>query len=188
MTPDKHSAPKVLGAIAIGVAVGVVTHSWGWGIGSFAMAMFLVVWVADWIFGNRPSGESVAGEELDGLLDKLEAIGRTKAGLPMSERSWCNSLGLHVQLKEAAGITRLEAGDIRHARLDAWRDPSRSGLLWSIRKLERGDWERLVNPTLDIAVFLDSRRSPGGLSDRDRDSLRDAVALFDETGELDLPW
>ncbi len=183
MTPEKHYLTKVIGAMVIGVIVGFISQSWWWGIGFFLIAMFLVVWVVDWVSGSLPKGELVLDDELEQLLHKLEMIGRIKGELPLSERAWFASLGLYVQLREAGGMARLQAGEKEQIKVDAWMDYSKSGSRWFVRQLERGDWERLVNPTLDIASFLDAHAFRGEISDEDHEALEKVITAFKETGE-----
>jgi len=46
---------KLLVAIIAAIFIGIIVDSWVWSIGTFLIAMFLFIWVADWIFGG-PSG------------------------------------------------------------------------------------------------------------------------------------
>jgi hypothetical protein len=187
MTPERHYLPRIIIALITGVIVGFITQSWWWGSGSFAIAIFLVVWVAGWVYGSLPKGEIVIDDELGQLLHKLETIGRIKDELALSERGWYSILGLYVLLRETGGVARLQAGEKEHIRVDATIDYSKSGSRWFMSKLERGDWERLINPTLDIAVFLDSHAFKGSISEEDTEALKKAITMFQDTGECALP-
>ena len=122
MTISSHPWMKLLVAIIAAIVVGIILDSWGWGIATFFIAMFLFVWVADWIFGGSIKGKVEVTKELDFLLDRLQLIGNKKNELPLNARGWCNSLGLFVQLREMGNITRLQVGDKYHSQIDAWLD------------------------------------------------------------------
>ena len=107
MTISSHPGIKLLVSVIVAIVVGVTLDSWGWGIAAFSIAMFLFIWVADWIFGGPIKGKIEVTEELDFLLDRLQLIGNKKNELPLNARGWCNSLGLFVQLREMGNMTRL---------------------------------------------------------------------------------
>jgi hypothetical protein len=182
MTISSHPWIKLLVAIIAAIVVGIILDSWSWGIATFFIAMFLFIWVADWIFGGPIKGKVEVNDELEELLNKLETIGNIKNELPFTSRGWCNSLGLFVQLREKGGLSRLEAGDDKYrSQIDAWRDYS---LGWKVKKYNPGDWEKLVNPTLDIANWLSTW---GGLPEEYMDSFNRAVEVFRKEGHLKLP-
>jgi hypothetical protein len=183
MTISSHPGIKLLVAVIAAIVVGVILDSWGWGIATFFIAMFLFIWVASWIFGGPIKGKVEVNDELEELLDKLERIGKVKNELPFNARGWCNSLGLFVQLREMAGQARLQAGGKYDSQIDAWLDYS-SSTEWKVKKYNRGDWEKLVDPTLDIADWLSIH---GGLPEEQVDAFNDAIAAFWKEGNLKLP-
>ena len=199
MTISSHPWIKLLVAIIAAIVVGNLSNSWGWGIGTFFIAMFLFIWVASWIFGGPIKGKIEVTKELDFLLDRLQLIGNKKNELPLNARGWCNSLGLFVQLREMGNMTRLQAGDKYHSQIDAWLDFSPgadntfsppgsdsifSSSFWKVKKYNPGDWEKLVDPTLDIASWLGIH---GGLPEEYMDSFNRAVEVFKKEGHLELP-
>jgi len=187
MTISSHPWIKLLVAVIAAIVVGIMLDSWGWGIATFFIFMFIVIWVADWIFGGPIKGKVEVTDELNNLLEKLERIGNIKNHLPFDQRGWCNSLGLFVQFREKGGLSRLEAGDGKYrSRIDAWEEGSsiESGLEWKVKKYNPGDWEKLVNPTLDIALWLLER---GGLPEEYMDSFSRAIEVFKKEGHLKLP-
>jgi hypothetical protein len=92
-----------------------------------------------------------------------------------------------VQFREKGNLARLEAGDGKYrSRIDAWEEGSsiESGLEWKVKKYEPGDWEKLVDPTYEIAMWLLER---GGLPEEYMDSFNRAVQVFKKEGHLKLP-
>ncbi len=190
MTISSHPWIKLLVAIIAAIVVGVILDSWGWGIATFFIIMFIFIWVASWIFGGDIKGKVEVTDELEELLNKLETIGDTKNTLPLNTREWCNSLGLYVQLREIArGMTdmaRLRAGERNYSRIDAWKEQHsiEFGTKWKVKKYNSGDWEKLVDPTLEIANWLSTC---GGLSEEYVDSFNRAIEVFKREGQLKLP-
>jgi len=196
MTISSHPWIKLLIAIIAGIVVGIILDSWGWGIATFFIFMFIFIWVASWIFGGPIKGKIEVTEELDFLLDRLQLIGNKKNELPLNARGWCNSLGLYVQLREKGGLSRLQAGDKYHSQIDAWRDDSnlqfyleevaRTGVSrrWIVKKYNPSDWEKLVNPTFDIANWLTTY---GGFPKEHADAFNIAIEMFKKEGHLELP-
>ncbi len=116
------------------------------------------------------------------LLEVLQEIGQIKNNLPLNQRGWCNELGLFVQLREAMGMARLQAGGKYRSQLDAWRDSL--GEPWRIKKYNPGNWERLVDPTLQLTRWLGDRQGlPGGVEGDFHSSIR----MFQTTDVLHLP-
>ncbi len=182
MTISSHPWIKLLVAIVAAIVVGIVLDSWIWGVATFSILMFIFIWVASWIFGGPMKGKVEVNDELEELLNKLETIGNIKNEFPFTSRGWCNSLGLFVQLREKGGLLRLEAGDDkRRSQIDAWRNDS---LEWKVKKYNQGNWEKLVDPTLDIANWLSTW---GGLPEEYMDSFNRAVKVFKKEGHLKLP-
>jgi len=180
-----HPQIKLILAIIIAIVVGIITDSLGWGIGSFFIAIFFFIWVWSWVFGSPFQSKVELTEDLETLIDKLEQIGRYKNSLPMNARGWVNSLGLYVQYREAASLGRLEAGsNARRSDLDATVDFSSGSFDWKVKKYNSGDWEDLVNPTFDIALWLDSY---GGLPESSAATFQKAIDRYHQTGELELP-
>ena len=174
---------KLLLAIIAAVIVGIVLDSWVWGIATFIILMFIFIWVASWIFGGSIKGKVKVDDELKELLDKLHEIGSIKNQLPNKSRDWFNSLGLYVQKREMGDLIRLQAGDKLHFRIDAWLDDIFSDD-WKVKKYQAGDWENLVDPTLEIAHWL---RIHGGLPKEYEYSFDRAIQLFNKEGHLELP-
>jgi hypothetical protein len=181
---------KLLVAVIAAIVAGITLHSWGWGIATFFILMFIFIFVASWIFGGSIRGKVEVDDELEFLLVKLETIGNIKNELPFNARGWCNSLGLFVQFREKGNLARLEAGDGKYrSQIDAWLDyspgtewPPQSK--WKVKKYNRGDWEKLVNPTLDLATWLSTH---GGLPAEYTDFFNTAVQMFKKEGHLELP-
>jgi hypothetical protein len=199
MTISSYPWIKLLVAIIAAIVVGIISNSWGWGIATFFIFMFIFIWVASWIFGGSIKGKVEVTEELDFLLGRLQLIGNKKNELPLNARGWCNSLGLFVQLKEKGNMTRLQAGDKYHSQIDAWLDFSPgadntfsppdsdsifSRSFWKVKKYSPGDWEKLVDPTLDIAYWLGIH---GGLHEKHADAFNRAIEIFKKEGYLELP-
>ena len=132
-------------------------------------------------FSRNSKGEkgSVPPDE---VLYPLEDIGRIKSKLPLSQRGWCDVLGLYVQYRSILGRARLQAGEKRKVFLDArQREPFGP---WEVKKYEPGEWERLVIPTYTIAQSI---YDAGGLTEEMHPQLMEAVHQFKTTGELKLP-
>ena len=183
MTISSYPRIKLLVAVIAAVVIGIILDSWGWGIATFFIAMFLFIFVAGGIFGGPIKGKVEVTEELELLLDSLRDIDRYKNELPLNARGWCSSLGLYVQLRDMGTMTRLQAGDKLHFQVDAWLDYS-SGLEWKVKKYNPGDWEKLVDPTLDLAYWLVGH---GGLPEEYMDSFNRAIEVFKKEGHLKLP-
>lgn len=186
MNIRSHPEMQLLVAVIAAVVVGIISGSWGWAIATFFIVMFLFIWVADWIFGGPTKGKVEVTDELEEVLDKLAGIGEAKNLLPFKQRGWCNSLGLFVQLREVRGLSRLEAGDKYRSQIDAWQDNSSSESIfeWKVKKYNPGDWEKLVNPTFEIANWLITY---GGLTEEQADAFNRAIEVFKKEGHLELP-
>ena len=187
MTISSHPWIKLLVAIIAAIVVGIILDSWGWGIATFFIAMFLFIFVASWIFGGPIKGKVEVNDKLKELLNKLESIGTIKSALPFNARGWCNSLGLYVQLREMAMMTRLQAGGKHKSQIDAWQDyleGTEWPVEWKVKKYNPGDWEKLVDPTLEIAKWLSTW---GGLPEEHKASFNRAIQAFKEEGHLELP-
>lgn len=182
MTISSYPNIKLFIAVVAAIVVGILV-SWVWGIATFFILMFIFIWVAEWIFGGPTKGKVKLTYELEELLDELESIGSIKNELPLNARGWCNRLGLYVQLKSKGSLTRLQAGDNKkRSQIDAWRDYS--SIEWKVKKYNPGDWEQLVNPTLDIANWLSTHR---GLTEEYKNSFIRAIKVFKKEGHLELP-
>lgn len=184
MTISSHPWIKLLVAIIAAIVVGIIFDSWGWGIATFFILLFIFIWVASWIFGGPIKGKVEVNDELEELLNKLETIGNIKNTLPLNARGWCNSLGLFVQLREIANMTRLQAGEKNHSQIDAWQDYLESSTEWKVKKYNPGDWEKLVAPTLEMANWLSTY---GGLPEEYAESFNRAIQAFKKEGHLTLP-
>jgi hypothetical protein len=178
---------QLLVAVVVAIVIGIISGSWAWGIAAFIITMLLFILVANWILGSPIKGKVEVDDKLEGLLFKLESIGTIKNTLPFNQRGWCNILDLYVQLNEAADVERLEAGDdMYHPKIDAWREgfTSESRLTWKVRKYKPGNWEKLVNPTLEIANWLSTY---GGLPEEQGEAFNRAIQVFKKEGHLELP-
>ena len=83
--------------------------------------------------------------------------------------------------------SRLQAGDSKyHSQIDAWQDnySPESVFEWKIMKYEPGDWEKLVDPTLEIAIWLMQYE---GLPEEYVDSFNRTIEVFRKEGHLKLP-
>ena len=116
------------------------------------------------------------------LIENLEEIARIKKGLSASSGGWCSELGLHVQMREAAGMVRLQAGGKFRSRIDLWRESPTDS--WQVRRYRSGDWELLVEPTLRLVTWLAVR---GSVTSMVKGDFKYAVKIFRSTGELELP-
>ena len=57
------------------------------------------------------------------LVATLQVTANIKKRLALTKRGWLNKIGLYVQLREAGGAGRLEAGDHwRKSQVDVWFD------------------------------------------------------------------
>ncbi len=186
MTIRSHPGIQLLVAVVAAIVIGIISDSWGWGIATFFITMFLFIWVADWIFGSPIKSKVEVTDELEELLNKLEIIGHIKNTLPFNARGLCNSLGLFVQLREMANMARLQTGGEYHSQIDAWQDYSSTESIpeWKVKKYNPGDWEKLVDPTFDIATWLGIYE---GLPEKHADAFSRAIEMFKKEGHLDLP-
>ena len=116
------------------------------------------------------------------LIQNLEEIAKIKKGLPARSRGYCSELGLYVQMREAGGMARLQAGGKFRSRINLWRDSPTD--FWQVKKYRTGDWESLVEPTLELAEWLEAR---GGVTSRVKGDFRYSIKGFRSTGELELP-
>ena len=183
MTISSYPNTKLLIAIISAIAVGILV-SWVWGIATFFILMFIFIFIASWIFGG-PKGKVKVTYKLKERLDKLENIGHIKNELPLNARGWCNILGLYVQLRSKGGLSRLQAGDNKmHSAIDAWLDYS-SVDKWKLKKYKPGPWEKLVDPTLEVAEWLIAY---GGLPEDYKKSFIRAIKMFKKEGHLKLPF
>ena len=85
-------------------------------------------------------------------------------------------------MREARGMARLQAGGKFRSRIDLWRDSPTD--FWQVKKYRTGDWERLVEPTLELAEWLEAR---GGVTSQVKSDFRYSIKGFRSTGELELP-
>ena len=109
--------------VILAIIIGSATHSWIWGVVSFLIAIILIPRIILWLSGSRRKGSVAVDDKQAELLAQLEEIAQIKKELPLNQRGWCNILGLYVQLRKAAGMEKLEAGDDKlHPQIDAWRD------------------------------------------------------------------
>jgi len=181
MTISSYPYAKLLIAVIVAIAVGVISNSVGWGIATFFIMMFIFIWVASWIFEATIKGKVEVTDELEELLEKLVGIGEAKKQLPFNARGWLNSLGLYVQFNEKGGLSRLQAGDKYRSQIDAWRDYMYE---WKVKRYNPGDWEKLVNPTFEIAEWLLTFE---GLPTEHADAFNRAIEVCKKEGQLKLP-
>ena len=116
------------------------------------------------------------------LIENLEEIARIKESLPARSRGWSSELGLHVQMREAGGMARLQAGGKFRSRVDLRRDSPTDS--WQVKKYKLGDWEALVEPTLKLVKWLEVR---GGVSNDAKSEFKQAIEGFRKSGHLILP-
>ena len=116
------------------------------------------------------------------LIQNLEEISKIKKGLPARSRGYCSELGLYVQMREADGMARLQAGGKFRSRINLWRDSPTD--FWQVKKYRTGDWERLVQPTLELARWLEVRR---GVGNEAKSEFRYAIKKFRRTSRILLP-
>jgi hypothetical protein len=109
-------------------------------------------------------------------------IGRMKQELPFSQRSWCNQLGLFVQLREFNGFGKLEAGKKTKAFLKANRDSPFDE--WEVKHYVNGDWESLADPTYELARWIISQ---GGVTEDNVNIYDQMIEEFHRTGTLPAP-
>ena len=104
----------------------------------------------------------------------------------MKQRDLVNEAGLYVPLHFAGQMGRLEAGDSgSKSSISVWC--RRSGGQCDIDKVDKyspGEWEKLVDPTLDIAAWIGAY---GGLYEDMQRRLTEAVHRFRSTGTWALP-
>ena len=83
-------------------------------------------------------------------------------------------------------MTRLQAGGENKSQIYDWQDYSspESIFEWKVKKYISGDWEKLVNPTLDIANWLSTYE---GLPKEYADSFNRAIQVFKKESRLELP-
>ncbi len=186
MTIISYPWIKLLVAIIAAIVVGLISSSWGWGVATFLIAMFLFVWVADWVFRSPIKGKVEVTDELEELLEKLQRIGNIKSMLPLSQRDWCNSLGLFVQFRATRNLSRVQAGGKYHSQVDAYEEGESidTGLEWKVQKYNPGDWQKLVDPTYELAMWL---LEHDGVPEEYVDSLNKSTEIFKREGYLKLP-
>jgi hypothetical protein len=175
-------------AMASAAAVGATTV-WYWGLLTFLVLMFISFSLPG-IFLLRQDKNAITveeGEKIEELLDKLEMIGHIKNSLPFSVKGLCNGLGLYVQLNNWRGRLHLQAGGKPQSQIDAFRDSGFADSLWRLRRYEPGDWENLVEPTLNVAHYLESQLSRGGLTKEELQILETAINRFKDEGVWELP-
>jgi hypothetical protein len=183
MTISSHPWIKLLIAIIGAIIVRILLNSWGWSIATFFILMFIFIFVASWIFGAAKSKVPV-NDQMKELLNKLQRVGVKKRELPINARGWCNILGLYVQFKETPSMCRLQAGEQRNSYIDAWQDYNGDMDEWKVNKYNPGDWEKLVDPTLEIVEWLSKYR---GVPEEYLDSFNKAIESFKKEGHLMLP-
>ncbi len=129
-------------------------------------------------------------KNLDELVDTLGLIALFKSMLPLHLRGWVNALGLYVREREAGRWARLQTGGSLRSYLDAWREGDGD---WQVRKFDKDTWERrfehLVNPTCEIAGFLNDRVANfGDLDSEGASALNEGLQHYRNTGIwLQLP-
>ena len=188
MTIRSHPWLKLLAAIIAGIVAGILSDSWGWGAATFLIFMFIFIFVMP-LFGGTIKGKVEVNKKLEELLETLRQIGMAKNELPFYARGWLNILGLYVQLRNAAGIAKLQAGAKYHSQIDAWWDVSdfdylETGTVWKVEKYHSGDWEKLIEPTFAIANWLTTY---GYFPKEHEKAFNIAIDAFKKEGHLVLP-
>ncbi|MEE9247470.1 MAG: hypothetical protein V3U79_02080 [Dehalococcoidia bacterium] len=119
------------------------------------------------------------------LFKQLERIAEIEDALPPSQWGACSHLGLHVEYQVMFGQIRaetLQAGSRTISYLECERAYP-SGGVWEISKYEPGEWEALVQPTLQLAEWL---AVWGGLYPECEPAFLSAIEGFERTGEFGL--
>ena len=115
-------------------------------------------------------------------IQALERIAMLKDSLPASARGFCSELGLHVQLRQARGAARLQAGGKFRSRIDLRKEAPTQA--WQVKKYRPGDWQNLIAPTLALVAWLEAR---GGVPGDARSEFQQAIQRFRDSGHLILP-
>ena len=115
-------------------------------------------------------------------IETLERIARLKDSLPSRYRGLSSELGLYVQLRQAGGAARLQAGGKFRSRIDLRREAPAEP--WQAKKYRPGDWENLIEPTLALVGWLEER---GGVPGDARREFQQAIQGFRDSGHLTLP-
>ncbi len=124
-------------------------------------------------------------EYLNGLLWNLAYIGKLKSSLPLQLRGFCNAL-LFVQIRDL----EVPANGSEHFIVTAGTSTliPKIGVIcrdnsWDIIKYEPGDWEKLVEPSMEIVVWLVKR---GGIVKQEEKLFNRAIKDFHKSGRLEL--
>jgi hypothetical protein len=95
------------------------------------------------------------------MIEKLWLIGSLKRAVPLGYRSRVSQTGLYVQLRFAGDAGRLEAGGRLKHTLSVWFNqdseiPSghRSYRIQKVDAYNPGEWERLIQPALEVAAWV----------------------------------
>lgn len=116
------------------------------------------------------------------LVERLEFIGEFKNRSPLATKGIFNILGLYVQRHGLMGVERLDAGSSpNRSSFAATRD--REDRQWKIKKYEPGEWEKLVEPTLEIADWMTTLKK---FEEDEWEILKQAAGQFKKTGVLGL--
>jgi hypothetical protein len=101
------------------------------------------------------------------LINELYEIGTLKNYLPVQFRDFVNELGLYVQLQFLGGAGNLAAGTSKWSKtINVYLKKNED---WDVihgeewipdyaSKYEPGLWEKLVDPTLEVARWIGARR------------------------------
>ena len=137
--------------------------------------------------GFVPQKQGEPSERIKTILQDLQLIGEMKNDLPLSEQHWCDALGLRVWRRNLDRYSHgvdgvwIKVGGRFDTKIEAWTDRNK---FWDIKKYKRGNWETLIQPTMQITLWL---RDHGGVPTEDREDFQKAIQLFRRTGKLHLP-
>lgn len=157
----------------------------------------------DWLSGNTsrvPSNELIqsldiiglAKNKVSGVSSQTQVLAADPSIAPV--RGLFNLLGLYVQqvsvdlppsttgLDTSVSGWTLQAGTQTNSYFDAWR--IRPDAEWVVISYRHGSWERLVGPTLDLAVFISNM--DGDITERVK-IVKSIGDQFKKTGVLKLP-
>ncbi len=122
----------------------------------------------------------------EGYMNHLHSIGIAKTSLPLSLREWCNKLGLYVQVNDSRGATTVKAGGKFIAKVHLRAEyASRPYPTWEVKKYEPGDWEALIEPTLQLSGWICQQYYKGAMEIPSTvNQLKSAIEVFRRTGRL----
>ena len=124
-------------------------------------------------------------EYINELLWNLLYVGKLKQLLPLPLRGWCNAL-LFVQVRDLSASTDKFDGYAIAAGTDMWvfdLEALCKDECWNVIKYVPGDWEKLVEPTVKITLWLLNR---GGIDEKEVEKFNKSIKDFHKHGRLEL--